>query len=180
MGVTANDGHPGLGQSQFRTDYMDNSLIDAVQIIQPHAKFVAVPAQCLNLLSRNRIGNRQQSIGRWHIVVLGCYRQFRASNPSSGDSQSLKGLGTGDFMDQVQVNVEQGLSTRLFMNEVVLPDFLEHRSRCVTDHFSYRFIPEKNVSSTPWPDASGDDARGQPRSRQRAFCDSCGPALDQT
>ena len=41
--------------------------------------------------------------------------------------QPLERLGAGDFVDQLQIDVEDRLLPRLGVDDVVVPDLLEHR-----------------------------------------------------
>ena len=49
MAVTANDGHTGLGESQFGSDYMHDSLIRMSKTKEFDAKFFTILFKCIHL-----------------------------------------------------------------------------------------------------------------------------------
>ncbi len=55
--------------------------------------------------------------------------QFRPSHLTAGQTQAFERLGAGDFVNQVQIDVQERLLPRLGMHHVCIPDFFEHRAR---------------------------------------------------
>ena len=56
--VTADDGHAGMRQAQFRTDDVYDSLFRRVDIKQLYAKLSAVFSERLHLCGSDCVGNR--------------------------------------------------------------------------------------------------------------------------
>jgi hypothetical protein len=71
MTVAADDRHSRLGQTQLRTDDMHDALLDVAHRVEPDAEFVAISAQRLDLVARNRIGDRLVDVDRRDVVVFG-------------------------------------------------------------------------------------------------------------
>ena len=90
------------------------------------AELLAIPAQRFDLFGRDRVNDRQVAIRRRNIVVCRGNRAGRAAYRAAGESQPLEGLRAGYLMDQVQVDVQDGRLFGFGMNDVLVPDFLEH------------------------------------------------------
>ena len=127
--ISANDRHPRLGVASFRTNDVHDPLVGVVQIVEPDAKLFAVLPQGVHLLTRNRIGNRQQAIGRRDIVIGRGNGFFRPPYFSSRQTQSFERLSARHFMHQLKVNIDNRGLPWFFVDEVLVPDLLEHRSR---------------------------------------------------
>ena len=56
-------------------------------------------------------------------------RALRPANRASVQSQSFKSLRTGDLVDQVQIDVQDGGSIVGAVNDMLVPDFVEHGPR---------------------------------------------------
>ena len=52
----------------------------------------------------------------------------------------MEGLGRGHLMDEVEVHVEEGWLSRLFMDHMGIPDFLEHGLGC---HRAFLFMASR-------------------------------------
>ena len=108
VAVAANNCHTRLGESHFGTDHVHDSLLSRADIEQLNAEFLAVAAQGFNLLSGDRILNAQALIHRGgYIVVDGGSGQLGAPDFAPGGAQTLKGLRRGDFVDEMQINIER-------------------------------------------------------------------------
>ena len=128
VAVAADDGHAGLRQAELRADDVDDALLRIVQVVQrmPNSRQLlrSVSICCLEIGSA--IGRR--AVGRGHVVVGRGDGQFRPADFAAGQPQAFERLRAGDFVDQVQIDVEDRLLARLGMDDVVVPDFLEHRA----------------------------------------------------
>ena len=82
----------------------------------------------VDLLLRDRVENRQAAIGGGHVVVGGGHGPLGPADLAAGQPQPLERLGTGYLVDQLQIDVEDRLFPRLGVDDVVVPDFLEHRA----------------------------------------------------
>ncbi len=82
----------------------------------------------VDLLLRDRVDDRQAAVGRRHVVVDGRERPLRPANLAAGQPQALERLGAGDFVHQVQVDVQDRLPAGLVVDDVLVPDFFEQRA----------------------------------------------------
>ena len=62
---------------------------------------------------------------RWDRMIHRGNGFIGAADFESTLTQTGEGLRRGHFMDEVQVNIENGWGVRLFSNNVRVPDFLE-------------------------------------------------------
>ena len=85
--------------------------------------------QRVDLLLRDRIGDRQPAIGRRHVVVGRGHGQLGPADFAAGQPQALERLGAGHFVHQVQVDVQDRLLAGLGVHDVGVPDLVEHRPR---------------------------------------------------
>ena len=85
---------------------------------------------------RDRIDDRQAAVGRGHVVIDGGHGPLGPANLAAGKPQPLERLRAGHFVDQLEIDVENRLFPRLGVDDVVVPDLLEHRagSRIVLRH----------------------------------------------
>ena len=127
VAVAADDRHARLRDSQFRADHVHDALIGITQIEQPHAELEAVVAERVDLLLRDRIGDRKPPVGRGDVVV-GCGEGgIRPPHAAAGQSQPLEGLRARHFMDEVPVDVEQRQFAGRGADDVGVPDLVVQR-----------------------------------------------------
>ena len=98
-----------------------------VEVVEANAELPAVLPQGVDLLLGDRIGDRQAAVGGRHVVVGGGHGPLRPPHLAAGKPQPLEGLGAGHLVDQVQIDVQDRLLALLGMDDVIVPDFLEHR-----------------------------------------------------
>ena len=132
VAVAADDRHAGLRVALLRADDVDDALRGVVDVVQRDAELVAVVAERVDLLLRDRVENRQAAVGRRHIVVDGGERALRPADLAAGEAQAFERLRAGDFVHEVQVDVQNRLPARLVVNDVLVPDFFKQRAgfRC--------------------------------------------------
>lgn len=128
VGVSANDRHSGLRVSEFWTDDVNDSLADIVQVVELNPELLAIVSKRIDLLPGNRVGDGERSIGGGNVVVRSCDRAFGPSDLPARETKPFEGLGAGDFVHEVQVDVENRLFSGLMMNDMMVPDLLEHVS----------------------------------------------------
>ena len=109
---------------------MDDSLAARINIVERYIEIGAVLAELLDLLPCYRVadflGPRFVS---GDVVVYRGDRQIWTPYGPVGETQTLESLRRGDFVHQVQVDVENcGFAFR-FSNEMRVPDLFEHRLR---------------------------------------------------
>ena len=110
VAVPADDGFARLGQAHFRPDDMHDAAPRIAQAEQLDAMFLRVGDQPLHLLFRLRGGIGQLSIRtgfqRRRAVIERGLGQVRAAHGKAALFQHRKGLRAGDFMDQVQIDIQ--------------------------------------------------------------------------
>ena len=129
VAVAADDRHAGLRQAQLGTDDVNDPLLGVVQIVELDAEFLAVVPQRVDLLLRNRVGDRQAAVGRRHVVVRHGRRQGRAADLAARDPQSFERLGTGHFVNQMAIDVQNRRLVRFVDDDVLIPNLGEQRAR---------------------------------------------------
>jgi len=121
VAVAANHGHAGLGEALLGTDDVHHALVLAVHAVAGNAEVLAVLFELLELFGGNRVGDRQGTGGGGDAVIGGGDGLSGAPHLQAALAQSLKRLGRSDFVHQVQVDVQQGRSARLFVDNVSVP-----------------------------------------------------------
>ena len=127
VAVAADDRHARLGEPQLRPDHVDDALVAVVEVVEADAELAAVLPQGVDLLLGDRVGDRQAAVGGGHVVVDRGHGPLGPPDLAAGQPQPLEGLGAGHFVDQVQVDVQDRLLAFFGMDDVVVPDLLEHR-----------------------------------------------------
>jgi len=68
-------------------------------------------------------------------VVFGADGEVDAAHGSPGLTQTVEGLGTGDFVNEVEVDVDEvGLTVFTFFDQVISPDLFGQGFRCRISH----------------------------------------------
>ncbi len=113
VAVAADHRHTGLGESELRTDHVDDALIEIAHGMQPDTELLAVTTQGLDLRARDRVGDGLVDVHRGDVVILGGDREIGAPERASGQPEAVEGLRAGHFVYEVQVDVDEvGLSCR--------------------------------------------------------------------
>ncbi len=128
VAVAADDRHARLRQPQFRPDDVDDALVAVVEIVKADAEILAILPQSIDLLPGDFVGNRQRSAGGRHVMIDGRHRSLRPPDLSPRKPQALEGLRAGYLVDELQVDVQDRLFAAFRMDNVIVPDFLEHRA----------------------------------------------------
>ena len=129
--IATNDRHAGLGKAIFRSNDVDNSLADVTNVVQRHAELFAILSQRLNLLSRDRIGDRQRSVAGRNVVIGRRKRFGRLANGPASNPKPLERLRAGHFVDQVQVDVQDRWPGLSLVDNVSVPDLVQERGGSV-------------------------------------------------
>ena len=125
VAVAADDGHAGLGAALLRPDDMDDAVagIAHLEYLDPGARHVAL--ERLELQPRLRIGDmceaERLTLGR-HVVVGHGQGAIRSPHPAMRRAQAGEGLRRRHLVDEVQVDVEDGLAVRVFRDDMGVPD----------------------------------------------------------
>ena len=129
VAVTADDRHPRLRDPQFGADDMDDPLVGVAKVEQANPELPAIRPERVDLLLRDRVGDREAAIGGGDVVIGRRERCLGASHAATGDPQPLEGLGTGDLVNEVPIDVDQRLFAVRAADEMVVPDLVEKRAR---------------------------------------------------
>ena len=146
VAVPTDNGHAGLGETEFGPDHVHDALIGIAHRVVGHAELSGIRPQNVELLLRDRVGDRHGLVGRWHIVIFGGDGQIGPSYRSAAESESLEGLWRSDLVHQVQVDVEQRLAIVVGLDDVVVPDLLAESTWC---HLQTSIATISTASSPP-------------------------------
>ena len=130
MGIPAHDGHARLGRAQLRSHHVDDAALVGIEAVQRNAELAAVVAHGVDLLARGRVLVRQGTVGvgrqRGRGVVERGKGALRAAHGKSARAQLVEGLRRGDFVHQMQVDVQHGRRVRgLGANAVRVPNLVD-------------------------------------------------------
>ena len=128
--VAADDGHAGLGGAEFGADHVDDSLLRGLDVEELYTKLGAVLAQGFDLAGGDLVEDVQAVFDRrgGDVVVDGGDGAVGAAELATGEAEAVEGLGAGDLVDEVEIDVEDrlgslaGAATRCWV-----PDFFEQR-----------------------------------------------------
>jgi hypothetical protein len=112
VGVTANDGHAGLSDSLLGSDDVHDSLTGIVETEEGDSEFGTIGDERVYLLLRQGVGDPELAAGGRDSVIDGGQGQIGPPDLPSGQAQSIEGLGRGDLMNQVKVDIEKVGLTR--------------------------------------------------------------------
>ena len=126
MTVSADDGHPGLGQTELGADDVDDALLGVAHRIDLDTELCTVAAQGLDLGQAHRVGDRTR--GGRDVMVLGGQRQLGATHLAAAEPQAVEGLRTGDLVDQVEIDVEDVRLAVGAANHMVRPNLFGQRA----------------------------------------------------
>ena len=127
VAVTADDRHARLGETELRTDDVDDALVEVAERVQPDAELLGVPAQRLDLGAGDGVLDRLVPVDGRDVVVLGRDGQVGAADGPAAEPQPLERLRAGDLVDEVQVDVEEVGFTGHRPYDVLVPDLLGQR-----------------------------------------------------
>jgi hypothetical protein len=102
-----------------------DSLGIVADVIELNPEIVTVFTQRIHLGLGDRVFYVQTVRGGGDIVIHGGKRQTGGAHASAGLAYAFKGLGTGDFMYEVAIDIQQGGSIRQFTHNVTVPYFIE-------------------------------------------------------
>ena len=126
VAIAADDGHAGLREALLGSHHVHDALFIARQIVETDAEVGAVLFHLRELgradLDR-RIGQVARRGGR--RVVHGRDGQIRPADFEPAVAQRLEGLRRGDFVTQVQIDVDQRGGAGFLGDDVAVPDFFD-------------------------------------------------------
>ena len=98
VGITADDGHTGHGQTQLRADHVHDALFLVTEGVDAHAEFLGVAAQGLDLGAAGQVGDGAEDVVGGGVVILGGDGQVEAAQGAVLDAQAFECLGGGHFV----------------------------------------------------------------------------------
>ena len=127
VAVAADDGHARLGEALLGADDVDDALAGrrpSGSSVMPNS--AALARSTSTCLARDRIGDGLVDVRGRDVVVLGGDGQVGPAHAAAGQAQAVEGLGRGDLVDEVEVDVEQvGLAGAVAgVHHVAVPDLL--------------------------------------------------------
>src|SRR5205085_9762552 len=133
VAVAAHNRHARLSQTQLRADDVNDALTVGANVVERYAELAAVSSESLYLPGRCRVRNRQTTVCRRHIMVNRRERQIGPTDDATRRAQSVERLRRSDFVNEMQVNVEQRRLARRFADDVLVPEFVEESSHKTED-----------------------------------------------
>ena len=130
---------------------MHDPLFGIVDVIEFNTEILAIGPQRLNLLSRNVIHDGQVPIHGGDVVIFGGKGLVRSTDFPGRRLEPGKRLGAGDFVDQMQVDIQQRL-LGIFMNDMLVPDFFEKRFWIARTHEWCQWLKKGKAAVPGKPD----------------------------
>ena len=130
VAVAADDRHPRPGTPLLGGDDMDDAVARIAHLEPLDPVAFAILDQPGELRARLRIGDRGDAVGLrdgGDIMVEQRQRPPRLPHPASARLEPGKGLRRGDFVEQMEVDVEQGFAP-VVEDAVAIPDAIEQRA----------------------------------------------------
>ena len=130
--VAADHGHPRQGGALLRADHVNDALAAVVHLEFEDAEVIAVLVEGLHLQARHFVGDRLQAalalgLGGRHVVVRGGDVGVDAPRFAAGQTQTLKGLGRGHFVEDMPVDVDQRRTIVAALHFVHFPELVVQR-----------------------------------------------------
>ena len=129
MAVAADDGHARLGEAELGADHVHDALVAVAHGEQPDPELPGVAAERVDLLPADRVGDRLVDVERRDVVVLGGDGQVGPAHGPTGQPEAVEGLGAGDLVHEVEVDVEQVGLARRPVHHMPLPHLVAQRLR---------------------------------------------------
>jgi hypothetical protein len=103
------------------------ALVELVEILD--AEILGVVRQRCDLFGALRIGIWLAAVGGRHVVIDDGERLVRRMHLAAGGAQTLEGLRARHLVHQMTVDIEETSAVRLFVYQMVVPDFVVERTR---------------------------------------------------
>ena len=139
--VAADDGHAGLRESLFGTHDVHDALLVAGQVVKTNAEVGAILFHLIELGFADGVENRQVVRRGGRGVIHGRDGQVRPADFQAAVAQRLEGLRGGDFVAQVQIDINQTGRAGLLGDHVVVPDFLDDGAGLTAHNASLTALP---------------------------------------
>ncbi|MCY1226238.1 hypothetical protein D9M72_384640 [compost metagenome] len=141
VAVTADDGHARQGEALLRADDVHDALALVVLGVVFDAELGGVLGQRLDLDAAFLVLDAEVAVRRGrNVVVDDGKRLFRGADLAAGHAQAFEGLRARHFVNEVTVDVEKTGAVFLFVDQVVVPDFVIEGTRCAHGGISIEFF----------------------------------------
>ena len=127
--VAADDRHPGLGQSELRSDDVDDALSRVTDAVERDPELRAVGLELIDLGESHLVDEGQAAIRRRDRVVRGRDGLAGAAHADAAGAQPGEGLRTRDLVDEVEIDGQDGRRARVLGHDVVGPDLVDDGAR---------------------------------------------------
>jgi len=129
VAVAADDGLAGLSDAELRADDVHDALMLAVHVEEADAGFAAVLFEGIELGFGIGVDDGESAIGGGDRVVHYGESEVGTADFAAFGAEAGESLGRRAFMNEMAVDVDErgfsrpGGQARLFVDEMVLPDF---------------------------------------------------------
>ena len=130
VAVPADDGGARQGEALFRADHMHDALALVALGEILHAEFRRVLRQCFHLNAAFLFLDALGAIGGRYVVIHHGERLARRADLATGHAQAFEGLGRGDLMHEMAVNIEKAGAIRLAIDHMIIKNLVVERLRC--------------------------------------------------
>ena len=127
VAVAADDRHARQRAALLGADHVDDALVRVAHAVVRDAELGGVGGEHLELLGRDRVGDRLVDVLGGHVVVGGGHGEVGAADAAAGQPDAVEGLGAGDLVDEVEVDVEQVGLAGCAAHHVAVPHLLGER-----------------------------------------------------
>src|SRR5262249_24683879 len=129
MAVSAHHGHAGLRQAQLGSDHVHDALALSVDALVRDSEFAAVGFELLHLPGGDRVHDGERAVRSGNAVIGGGKREIRPAHLQTSLPQAFEVLRRSDFVDQVQVDIEERRGAGLLVDDVRIPEFFYYGAR---------------------------------------------------
>ena len=142
---------PGSVRPCSGPDHVDDALARVAHREVDDPELGGVRPQGVDLLGRDRVGDRLVDVGRRHVVVLGGDGEVGAAHAAARQAEAVEGLRAGHLVDEVEVDVQQVGFARRGVHHVSFPHLLRQCLRpmaCLGHGDSWCLVPRPNYWDT--------------------------------
>src|SRR6185295_14054163 len=162
MGVAADDRQSRQSPALLGANDVHDPLANVVHPEKFDSEFACIVFKRSHGQGRLGVGDAEPAICRRYVVVGHRQSELRPARPPPGFAQTLEGLGAGDLVHQMAIDIEHARLAGLFMDEVALPNLVVERllGRCCCGHNLNQAFADVPVSTSEWAHAQGSSPSG--------------------
>jgi hypothetical protein len=129
--IATDDGHPRLGETELRTDDVDDPLVGRADAVKRDPELGAISRQLVDLGRGHDVEDRQVPWMGRNRVVGRRDGPLRVAYPKAARAKPRKRLRRRHLVDEVEVDGEDGRRAFILRDDVVVPDLLDDGARMV-------------------------------------------------